>query len=260
MLEVTDLAAGYGGGDVLHGISLRVAAGSIVALVGANGAGKSTLARALSGLLDACGSVRLDGVEIGGATPAARLLCGLAQVPEGRQVFAALSIADNLRLGAFAPRKRLGEAGIRARMDEVLQWFPPLAGRLAAPAGNLSGGQQQMLAIARALMSTPRVLVLDEPSLGLSPLFVQEIFAILRTLRDAGVAVLLAEQNARAALALADHGIVIENGRVAMQGPDLLDRPEIVARYLGVGAAGLLTSDAAARRAHMAAALGEALR
>jgi branched-chain amino acid transport system ATP-binding protein len=260
MLEVTDLTAGYGGGGVLHGITIGVPAGKIVALVGANGAGKSTLARALSGLLDARGSIRLDGEEIGNATPALRLLRGLAQVPEGRQVFAALSIADNLRLGAFAPRRKLGEAGIRARMDEVLQWFPPLASRLAALAGNLSGGQQQMLAIARALMSTPRVLVLDEPSLGLSPLFVQEIFAILRTLRDAGVAVLLAEQNARAALALADHGIVIENGRVAMQGADLLNRPEIVARYLGAGEAGAPTSEQTARRARMAAALAEAIR
>ncbi len=259
MLEVEDLAAGYGTGDVLAGITFSVSPGQVVALVGANGAGKSTLARALSGLLPARGRIAIGGQDASRATAARRLALGLAHVPEGRQVFATLSIGDNLRLGAHGIRRELGEAGMRARMDEALARFPALAGRLAEPAGNLSGGQQQMLAIARALMSRPRVLLLDEPSLGLSPLLVGDVFAAVTALREAGVAVLLAEQNARAALALADEGLVIEGGRIALRGPDLLGRPEVVERYLGAGDAGTLSPVQEARRAAMAARLREIL-
>jgi branched-chain amino acid transport system ATP-binding protein len=259
MLEVEGLAAGYGTGDVLTGISFTVAAGQVVALVGANGAGKSTLARALSGLLPSRGRVAIGGQDASRITAARRLDLGLAHVPEGRQVFATLSIGDNLRLGAYRLRRALGEAGMRARIDEALARFPALAGRLAEPAGNLSGGQQQMLAIARALMSRPRVLLLDEPSLGLSPLLVTEVFEAVADLRAAGVAVLLAEQNARAALALADEGLVIEGGRIALRGPDLLDRPEVVERYLGAGRADALSPAQEARRAAMAARLRDIL-
>lgn len=255
MLEVEDLAAGYGTADAIMGISFRVAPGEVVALVGANGAGKSTLARALSGLLAARGRIAIAGEDVSRATPARRLALGLAHVPEGRQVFATLSIADNLRLGAYPFHRTLGEAGVRARIDEALARFPALAGRLAEPAGNLSGGQQQMLAIARALMARPRILLLDEPSLGLSPLLVKEVFAAIGALRDAGVSILLSEQNARAALALADNGLVIENGRIVLRGADLLGRPEVVERYLGAGEAGAPKAAEVARRAAMAARL-----
>ncbi len=249
MLRVERLSAGYAGNIVLHDISVTVSAGEIVALVGANGAGKSTLARAASGLLAvATGRVWLDGEDVTALGPPGRLARGLAHVPEGRLVFAGLSVVDNLHLGAYGQRHRLGARGIAGRIAEVCARFPALAGRLDAPAGNLSGGQQQMLAIGRALMAGPRVLVLDEPSLGLAPLLVAEIFHLITGLREAGIAILLAEQNARQSLAIADRGIVLERGTVVLEGSgaDLLGRAEVAERYLGLGATTAANTEAQA--------------
>ncbi len=253
-LQIEDVSAGYGTSTVLQGVSLTVPARSIVALVGANGAGKSTLARAISGLLPLRGGrILLDGTPIERASPRARIALGLAHVPEGRQVFSEFTVADNLRLGAYVGHRALGAGGIAARIEEVCAHFPALRGRLAEPAGNLSGGQQQMLAIARALMSRPRLLLLDEPSLGLSPLFVDHVFALIAALRDSGVAILLSEQNARRSLAIADEGHVIEMGRVTLSGTGaaLLGRPDVAERYLGVGETDRTTADGA-RRARLA--------
>jgi branched-chain amino acid transport system ATP-binding protein len=240
MLEIDGLRAGYGDVSVLRGIDLTVGSGEIVALVGANGAGKSTLAKAISGLLSARqGRIMLDGSDIARLTPRQRVRLGIAHVPEGRQIIAGLTVGENLRLGAYARRRELGEAGLARRISEVCRSFPILLERLDEIAGNLSGGQQQMLSIARALMSAPRLIILDEPSLGLSPTLVAEIFRLIDGLRARRIAILLAEQNARLSLAIADRAYVIEMGSVAMEGrgADLLGRPEIVERYLGIGAA-----------------------
>jgi branched-chain amino acid transport system ATP-binding protein len=240
MLEVAGLHAGYGAAEVLHGVDLRVGRGEIVTLVGANGAGKSTLLKCLSGLLTpTSGTALLDGLPLLGRTPAAIVRMGVAHVPEGRQVFAGLTVADNLRLGAYTQLGNLSAEEIASRIGEVCRLFPALSPRLRAEAGGLSGGQQQMLAIARGLMSRPRLLLLDEPSLGLAPLVVAEIFSVLKELRRTGVAVLLVEQNARQALAVSDHGYVIETGSVALSGTgeELLGSPDVADRYLGVGPA-----------------------
>jgi branched-chain amino acid transport system ATP-binding protein len=240
MLEIGGLHTGYGDVAVLHGIDLTVGAGEIVALIGANGAGKSTLAKAISGLLPARqGSIRLDGVDIARLSSRQRVRLGIAHVPEGRQIIAGLTVGENLRLGAYVRRGELGEAGMARRSEEVCRRFPILLDRLGETAGNLSGGQQQMLAIARALMSAPRLLILDEPSLGLSPALVAEIFRLVEGLRAQGLAILLSEQNARLSLAIADRAYVIEMGSVVMQGrgTDLLGRSEIAERYLGIGTA-----------------------
>jgi branched-chain amino acid transport system ATP-binding protein len=240
MLDVRRLSTGYGGRAVVHEIDLTVEPGKIVALVGANGAGKSTLLKAISGLLPPlAGQILFDGSAIEQRTPRERVLAGIAHVPEGRQVFAALTIAENLRLGAYAQHAAAAEAGIDERIAEVCERFPVLRQRMRQPAGTLSGGQQQMLAIARGLMARPRLLLLDEPSLGLSPILVAEIFRMIEQLRAQGIAILLSEQNARMSLAIADHAYVIEAGRVALAGPgqDLLGRPEVAERYLGVGKA-----------------------
>ena len=240
MLTLETISAGYGSNLVLRDVSLDVSAGHIVALVGANGAGKSTLARVISGLLrPRSGRVLLDKVPVESLEPAKRLMQGLAHVPEGRQVFAGLPVIDNLRLGAYGVRARLGERGISSKIEEICALFPPLAERLPHLAGNLSGGQQQMLAIGRALMSEPRVLVLDEPSLGLAPRIVQDIFRLVQRLRAQGLAILLSEQNARQSLAIADHGYVLERGAIVLHGPasDLLQDQEVAQRYLGLGAA-----------------------
>jgi branched-chain amino acid transport system ATP-binding protein len=240
MLELRRLSTGYGGRAVVHEIDLAVEPGRIVALVGANGAGKSTLVKAISGLLPPLsGQILLDGIAIERRTPRERVLAGIAHVPEGRQVFAGLTIAENLHLGAYAHRGRIGEAGINERISKVYGHFPVLLERMHQPAGTLSGGQQQMLAIARGLMAQPRLLLLDEPSLGLSPILVAEIFRMIEDLRAEGIAILLSEQNARLSLAVADHAYVIEIGRVALEGrgQDLLGRPEVAERYLGVGKA-----------------------
>jgi branched-chain amino acid transport system ATP-binding protein len=240
MLEVKGLCAGYGGGAVVQGIDLTLEPGRILALVGANGAGKSTLVKAVSGLLrPQAGRVLLDGVDIGHRSTRQRVQLGIAHVPEGRQVFAGLSVEENLRLGAWVGHRRLGEAGMQKRIAEVCETFPVLSERRRQPAGTLSGGQQQMLAIARGLMAQPRYLLLDEPSLGLSPTLVAEIFRLIGKLRAAGIGILLAEQNARMSLAIADRACVVENGRAALQGTgkELLAHSDVADRYLGVGKA-----------------------
>jgi branched-chain amino acid transport system ATP-binding protein len=239
MLEVKRLYTGYGGMDVIHGIDVTVGAGEIVALVGANGAGKSTLVKTVSGLLPVrSGEIWFEGKRIDRTTPTARVLMGIAQVPEGRQVFGGLTVAENLRLGAYVHRHTLSESELAARMREVCERFPILLERMGEPVANLSGGQQQMLVIARGLMAKPRLLVLDEPSLGLAPVLVVDIFRLIARLRDeGGVSIVLSEQNAKLSLAIADRAYVIEGGRVALTGTgrELLASPEVAERYLGVG-------------------------
>jgi branched-chain amino acid transport system ATP-binding protein len=240
MLEIRNLSAGYGRSNVLQAIDLRVEAGEIVALIGANGAGKSTLAKVVSGLLPAsAGSVEFEGRPVAPLTPAQRVRAGLVHVPEGRQVFGGLTVADNLDLGAYA--MEAGAQTIAAIRAEVCAIFPVLTGRLAEPASNLSGGQQQMLAIARGLMAKPRLLVLDEPSLGLAPALVMEIFRLIGLLRSKGVSILLSEQNAQQTLAIADRGYVLESGRIVLDGTAtaLLGSRQVAEKYLGIGVAAL---------------------
>jgi branched-chain amino acid transport system ATP-binding protein len=238
MLEIQNLCVGYGDTQVLQGVSLRVAAGEIVALIGANGAGKTTLAKTLAGVLSPfSGRILFEGREINRISAHERIARGIAQVPEGRQIIGGLTVEDNLRLAVFTQRRRLGPAAINCRIAEIGRSFPALEERMNAMAGNLSGGQQQMLAIARALMVEPRLLVLDEPSLGLSPVLVSQIFRLIAGFRLRGLAVLLSEQNARMSLAIADRAYVIEMGRVVLEGtgPELLNNPSIAERYLGIG-------------------------
>ncbi len=232
MLEVHALECAYGRIPALKGVDLSVRAGELVALVGGNGAGKTTLLRALSGVQRARGRVLFDGVDLSNAPPERRVSAGIVQVPEGRQVFGPLSVEDNLRLGAY----RRGRAATAQSLERVYGMFPPLAERRRQAAGNLSGGQQQMLAIGRALMAQPRLLLLDEPSMGLAPRLVAEIFACVRALRDADTALLLVEQNARAALAIADRGYVLETGRIVLQGTgaELLADEAVRSAYLGL--------------------------
>ena len=235
-LELTRLSAGYGGMDVIHDIDLTVRPREIVTMVGANGAGKPTLLKAISGLTPSrTGTISFDGERIEAAPTATRMRRGIVHVPEGRQIFAGLSVRENLDLGAYIHRRSLGETD--ARRAEVETHFPVLRERLSEIAGNLSGGQQQMLAIGRGLMARPKLLMLDEPSLGLAPRLVTEIFDLILSLRDEGLAILLSEQNAQLSLAIADRGYVIENGRVALtgSGQELLQSKEVADRYLGVG-------------------------
>ena len=247
MLQLHDLQSGYRDLTVLHGIDLEVRSGEIVALIGANGAGKTTLAKTIAGLLAVQrGRIVFAERSLERLSPRERIRLGMAHVPEGRQIVAALTVLDNLRLGAFAQQRKLGEEGIKRRVAAVCELFPPLRERLDSMAGNLSGGQQQMLAIARALMTEPRLLVLDEPSLGLAPALVSEIFRLIVTLRERGIAILLSEQNAQMSLGVADRAYVIEMGRIALAGSgrDLLGRSEIAERYLGVGSAAAGGADA----------------
>jgi branched-chain amino acid transport system ATP-binding protein len=232
MLSVAGLSSRYGRIPALADVTLDVQAGELVALIGANGAGKTTLLRVLSGVLPACGgSVRLDGNDVTRMPAARRVRAGIVQVPEGRQVFAPLSVEDNLKLGAFV-RPARDVAGDLAR---VFALFPALAQRRRQAAGTLSGGQQQMLAIGRALMARPRLLLLDEPSMGLAPRLVADILAAIQSLRDAATAIVLADQNAHAVLGLADRAYVLETGRVAFSGTGraLADDPRVRASYLG---------------------------
>ena len=232
MLEVASLSAGYGAIEVLRGVDLAVGAGEIVALLGSNGAGKSTLNNNVSGLYrPRRGSIRFDGKEIAGASSMHIVEAGLVQVPEGRRVFPNLSVRDNLELGSY----RRGKPNRAANLERVLETFPRLRERLTQSAGTLSGGEQQMLAIGRGLMSEPRLLILDEPSLGLSPLLVEEMFSLIRRLNQQGLAILLVEQNVVQSLAIAHRAYVLENGRIALSGraADLARDPELRRSYLG---------------------------
>jgi len=233
MLEVGDLHVSYGQVEAVRGVSLSLAAGQIVSVIGPNGAGKTTLLGALMGLLPSRGSVRFEGEDLSGIDVESRVERGLCLVPEKRELFGELSVLDNLMLGAYA--KRLSRATLRNRLDAVYARFPRLAERGVQRADTLSGGERQMLALGRALMSAPRLLMLDEPSLGLAPLVVQEILAIVRGLREEGVSILLVEQNARAALETSDHGYVLETGEIALSGAsrDLAGDPRVRATYLG---------------------------
>jgi len=239
MLKVRNLEAGYGPLKVLKQVSLHVSAGEIVTLIGANGAGKSTLLRALSGLLaTGGGEVLFNGTSIRGL-PAERVVdLGIALVPEGRQVFAAMSVRENLILGGYVAvrRGRDGQGTLQA-LEQVYELFPVLRERSEQLAGTLSGGEQQMLAMGRALMTDPRLLMMDEPSMGLAPLIVRDIFRAIQRLRDEGRTVLLVEQNARAALRIADRGYVIETGKLVLEGEAgfLLSDREVQRAYLGKG-------------------------
>jgi branched-chain amino acid transport system ATP-binding protein len=230
MLDIARLDSRYGRIPALAGVDLRVAAGELVALVGANGAGKTTLLRTISGVQPTSGgAIRFDGQDLARLSARRRVQLGIVQVPEGRQVFGPLSVEDNLLLGAFA-------RGSRSGLEHVMAMFPALEAKRREPAGTLSGGQQQMLAIGRALMARPRLLLLDEPSMGLAPRLVAEIFAQIADLKAQGTTILLVDQNARAALAIADRGYVMETGRVVLCGPaaELLRDPQVQQAYLGL--------------------------
>ena len=232
MLSVRDLYAGYGGKSVLHGVNLEVPRGMIVTLLGANGAGKSTLLKTIVGLLPrTAGTIELDAVPLPNATPDRALKAGVALVPEQRELFREMSVLDNLRLGAFLRR---GAAEIQADCEQLLNVFPILRQRSSQLARTLSGGEQQMLAIARALMSRPSILLLDEPSLGLAPKIVEEIFAIIGQISADGTAVLLVEQNAALALDVAKYGFVLDLGEITLEGSAevLKESPIVRASYL----------------------------
>jgi len=233
MLEVQGVHAYYGPIHALKGVSLKVASGQVVALLGANGAGKSTLINTVCGLVRARqGLVSFDGKPIQRARPEALVRSGLVQVPEGRQLFPELTVAENLRMGAYARR---GRASVSADRERILTYFPRLQERLKQPAGTLSGGEQQMLALGRALMAKPRLLLLDEPSLGLAPVLVRQVYDMLAQLKAQGIPLLLAEQNAHMALWLADYAYVLTLGAVTLEGPAKdLARNDMVRRlYLG---------------------------
>ena len=233
MLELKELSVSYGSIRAVRGASLAVRDGEIVALIGANGAGKSTILKAISGLLKPCGGdILLDGRSIAGL-PADRIVeLGVIHVPEGRQIFSGMTVLENLRLGAYALRDR---TEIERRMEVAFSMFPVIAQRRRQLAGTLSGGEQQMLAIGRGLMAQPKVLLLDEPSLGLSPLLTQQVFSVLANLRQSGTTMLLVEQNACEALEISDRAYVLETGVVAMEGPSraLVDDPHVKTAYLG---------------------------
>jgi branched-chain amino acid transport system ATP-binding protein len=237
MLTIDKLFAGYGKVQVLHGISIQVARGQVVALIGSNGAGKTTTMRAVSGMIaPSDGSITLNGQRIDGREPYEIAKLGLAHSPEGRRVFATMTVTDNLTLGAFprltGSRPRGDVAG---DLERAMELFPRLKDRRTQLAGTLSGGEQQMLAMARALMLNPDVVLLDEPSMGLAPILVDEVFRIIARLKSEGVTMLLVEQFAAAALTVADYGYVLENGRISVHGPaaQLRDDPAVRAAYLG---------------------------
>ena len=233
MLRIENLHSGYGRIEVLHDVSLDVSAGEVVALLGANGAGKTTLLRAISGVQPVTsGQIRFEDRRIERMPAHRRVLLGIAQVPEGRQLFAPLSVEDNLKLGAWTRRA----SDLTADIAGIFAMFPILSEMRHTAAGALSGGQQQMLAIGRALMSKPKLVLLDEPSMGLAPILVDQIFNIVAQLKRSGQTILLVEQNARAALAIADRGYVIETGRITVGGDaaTLLADPRVQSGYLGV--------------------------
>ncbi len=234
ILKVTDLRAGYGKAEVLHGLSLEAKKGSVITVIGPNGAGKSTFLNSLMGILPSKGRIEFEGQSIEELTLEERVMLGIALVPEKRELFGTMSVEDNLVLGGFR-QMRLGNTQWRDRLADVFDLFPRLKERRAQEAGTLSGGERQMLAVGRALMSRPLVLMLDEPSLGLAPLIVKDIFSIIETLRKIGVTIVLVEQNARAALAVADQGYVLEMGEIGLHGPaaELAQDPRVIDTYLG---------------------------
>ena len=243
VLEVSNLSARYGKVGALVGATLTVPAGSIVTVIGANGAGKSTMLNAVMGSLPhtghAAGAVYYSGTDVSGWQVERRVAAGMSLVPERRELFGTMSVEDNLLLGGFR-RYRARESGWRDTLNEVFDLFPRLRERRAQQAGTLSGGERQMLAVGRALMAKPQLLMLDEPSLGLAPRIVREIFHIIARLRETGVAILLVEQNARAALQVADYGYVLETGEVTLHGParELAGDPKVIESYLGLGKGG----------------------
>ncbi|MEN9888425.1 MAG: hypothetical protein RL559_462 [Pseudomonadota bacterium] len=234
LLQVTDLRAGYGKAEVLHGLSLQADKGSVITVIGPNGAGKSTFLNSLMGILPSRGQIVFDGQSIGELTLEERVMLGIALVPEKRELFGTMSVEDNLVLGGFR-QMRQGNAQWRDRLADVFDLFPRLQERRAQEAGTLSGGERQMLAVGRALMSRPALLMLDEPSLGLAPLIVRDIFNIIQSLRQTGVTIVLVEQNARAALGVADQGYVLEMGEIGLHGhaADLAQDPRVIDTYLG---------------------------
>jgi branched-chain amino acid transport system ATP-binding protein len=234
LLTVRGLHAGYGRAHVLTGLDLRLRQGEVVTVIGPNGAGKSTTLNALMGVLPSRGQVVFDGEDIGALGLEARVMKGMSLVPEKRELFTTMTVEDNLVLGGFRPM-RLGVRGWRDELGRVYELFPRLRERRDQSAGTLSGGERQMLAVGRALMARPKLLMLDEPSLGLAPLIVKEVFRIVARLREAGVSILLIEQNARAALEVADYGYVLETGEIALEGPaaELASDPRVIDTYLG---------------------------
>ncbi|WP_426958642.1 ABC transporter ATP-binding protein [Muricoccus radiodurans] len=233
MLEVRGLRAGYGPVEVLRGLDMAVASGEIVAVLGANGVGKTTLNKVLSGVLPARGGeIRFDGTRLDGTDPARIVAAGLIHVPEGRRIFPDMSVRENLELGAYCR----GRARRAANLERAFETFPRLRERARQMAGTLSGGEQQMLAIGRGMMAEPRLLILDEPSLGLSPLLVEEMFALILRLNSEGLPILLVEQNVVQSLEIASRGFILENGRFALSGPAaaLRDDPELRRVYLGL--------------------------
>ncbi|OHV97651.1 ABC transporter ATP-binding protein [Janthinobacterium lividum] len=239
MLTIHNLHAAYGKVEVLHGISLEVPKGKLVTLIGSNGAGKTTTMRAISGMLKPkSGTVTLGGKDVTGLDSHRIARAGLAHSPEGRRVFASMSVTDNLLLGAFPRFTRSRPKGdIKGDLDKALELFPRLKERRDQLAGTLSGGEQQMLAMARAVMLNPEVILLDEPSMGLAPILVEEVFRIITRLKGEGVTMLLVEQFAAAALNVADYGYVLENGSISVHGPaeSLKTDPKVIAAYLGGG-------------------------
>lgn len=231
MLEIRDLRSAYGRIEVLHGLDLDVQRGEIVCLIGGNGAGKTTLLRAISGVQPVTGgSITFEGQDITGLPAEKRVALGIAQVPEGRQIFGGLTVEDNLSLGGW-----LHGGGTQEERDDIYALFPILHEKRALQAGGLSGGQQQMLAIGRALMSRPRLLLLDEPSMGLAPVLVEQVFGVIESLQQRGITILLVEQNAAAALAKSNRGFVIETGDITHSGAsaDLIGDPKLREAYLG---------------------------
>ena len=233
MLEVRDLRVSYGKIEAVKGISFRVEQGQVVTLIGGNGAGKTTTLRTLSGLLPAvAGEIWFEGKRLDGVPAHEIVQMGIAHSPEGRKIFPRMTVLENLELGAFT---RSDRAAVEADLRHVFELFPVLGERAAQAAGTLSGGEQQMLAMGRAMMSKPRLLMLDEPSMGLSPIMMERIFSTIRTLKDAGTTILLVEQNAQAALSLADFGYVIETGKIVLsdEGRKLLGNEQVRKAYLG---------------------------
>jgi len=236
MLTIENLNADYGGIQALKGISLKVKEKEIVSVLGANGAGKSTLLMSISGIVTASqGSIVFDGREISGMSSSQIVRIGISQVPEGREVFKGLSILDNLMMGTYHHHRKSSKQSIADDLNRVFDYFPRLKERRSQFAGTLSGGEQQMLAIGRGIMARPKLLMLDEPSLGLAPLIIEDIFKILLALHQENIPILLIEQNAKAALRIATRGYVMEAGRIIMEGKasDLLEDKHVVSAYLG---------------------------